>query len=178
MLGRLGLDLLRGLEIGNKGKVDEYRVLASELLGELPYCLKEGKGLDVAYGAADLDDGDVMTGAALLDVLLDAVGDVRNDLDGCAKIVAVALAPQNLGVNLAGGVVVVAGHPGADEALVVSEVEVSLSAVLSYEYLTVLNRAHGARIYVYIRIKLKDCDVKPAGLEKSSERACSYTLAK
>ena len=118
-----------------------------------------------------------MPRAALLDVFLDAVGDVRNYLDGRAEIVAVALAPQDLGVNLSGGVVVVAGHSGADEALIVSEIKIGLSAVLRDEHLTVLNRAHGTRIYIYIRIKLEDCNVKPAGLEKSSERACCYTLA-
>jgi hypothetical protein len=57
-----------------------------------------------------------------------------------------------------------------DEALVVTDVEVGLGAVLGDEHLAVLEGAHRARVDVQVRVELLGRDGEAAGLEESSER--------
>ena len=76
---------------------------------------------------------------------LDLVGDVRDDLDGAAEVVAAALLGDDAVVDAAGGHVGVALDELVEEALVVAQVEVGLGAVLGDEDLAVLERAHRAR---------------------------------
>ena len=68
--------------------MDEQRVLVSHLVAELADRLKEGRALDVADGAADLAQDEVLVRDVGADELLDRVGDVRDDLDRGAQIVA------------------------------------------------------------------------------------------
>ena len=75
------------------------------------------------------------------DPLLDLVGDVRDDLDGAAEVVAAALLGDDRLVDPAGGDVGELGQVLVDEPLVVAEVEVRLGAVVGDEDLAVLVRA-------------------------------------
>lgn len=68
-------------------------------------------------------------------------------------------------VHTAGGEVVVLGHGGADEPLVVTKVQVGLGAVVSDEHLTVLERAHGAWIHVDIGIQFEHGDLESPRLQ-------------
>ena len=68
--------------------------------------------------------------ASLRDARLDLVGDVRDDLDGLAEVVAAAFLLDDRLVDLAGGEVAVAGERGVGEAFVVAEVEIGLGAVV------------------------------------------------
>ena len=61
VLGRLGLDLAGGADVGHQGQMHEERVLWPLLHPHLADRLQEGQRLDVAHGAADLDHGDVGT---------------------------------------------------------------------------------------------------------------------
>ena len=63
VLRRLGLELARGGDVRHQREVDEDRVLAADLLAELADRLEERQRLDVADGAADLDDHDVVSRA-------------------------------------------------------------------------------------------------------------------
>ena len=78
------------------------RIVAADVLPELPDRLEERQALDVADRAADLDEHDVHVAGAAADRVLDLVGDVRNHLDGAAEIVAAALLLDDALVNLAG----------------------------------------------------------------------------
>jgi hypothetical protein len=131
--------------------------------------LQEGLRLDVADGAADLDQRHVEALGAGEDATLDLVGDVRDHLHGAAEVVAAPLAPQHLLVHLAGGEIVAAGHARAHEALVVPEVEVGLRAVVGDVHLAVLERAHGARIDVDVGVELEQRDAQAARLEDGSQ---------
>ena len=72
--------------------MDVADVLAPDVVAELPDRLEERHDLDVTDRPADLGDDDVdLVGGEPLDPLLDLVGDVRDDLDGPAEVVAVAL---------------------------------------------------------------------------------------
>src|SRR5207248_4604162 len=137
-------------------------VVTAKLEADLPDRLEEGQRLDVAHRAADLDDRDVGLARAALDERLDLVGDVRDDLDRAAEIVAAALLLDHRLVDLAGGEVVPAAHLRALEALVVPEIEVRLGAVLGHEHLAVLERAHRPRIDVDIRVQLDVGDADAA----------------
>ena len=69
------------------------QLIAADLVPQLSDGLEERERLDVADGAADLDDHQV-GGLGLgerLDPLLDLVGDVRDDLHRLAQVVAAAL---------------------------------------------------------------------------------------
>ena len=70
-----------------------------------------------------------------------------------------ALTAQHV-VDATGGEVVVLGHAGADEPLVVPQIEVGLGAVMGDEHLTVLERAHGARIDVDVRVQFEHRDLQ------------------
>src|SRR5690606_32241884 len=120
---------------------------------------------DVTHGATDLHQGHVGIAGALDDATLDLVGDVRDDLDGRTQVVTTALLAQYVFVHAAGGEVVVLGHGGADEPLVVAQVEVGLGAVLRDEHLTVLERAHGARIDVDVGVQLEHGDLQAPRLQ-------------
>ncbi|MCU1222774.1 MAG: hypothetical protein JWQ42_867 [Edaphobacter sp.] len=177
VLGGLGLELLGGGDPGNEGDVDEDGVVAAEILAHLADGFEEGEGLDVAYGAADLDDGDFCLRRDLAHGVLYLVSDVGDDLDGLAEVVAAALLGNDLLVDAAGGEVVVTGEFRVGETLVVAEVEVGLGAVVGDEDLAVLEGRHGAGIDVEIGVKLHEVDLDAAGLQQAANRGCGETLA-
>ncbi len=59
VLGGLGLDLAGGLDEGHQGEVDVADVVLAQVALELADGFQERQALDVAHGAADLDDGHV-----------------------------------------------------------------------------------------------------------------------
>ena len=177
MLGGLGFEFLRGGDPGDEGDVDEAGVVAAEVLAHLADGFEEGEGFDVAYGAADFDDGDVAVGGDFAHGVFDLVGDVGDDLDGLAEVVAAAFFGDDLFVDAAGGEVVVAGEVGVGEALVVAEVEVGLGAVVGDEDFAVLEGRHGAGVYVEVGVKLHEVDLETAGFEQAADRGCGETFA-
>ena len=108
---------------------------------------------------------------------LDLVGDVRDDLHGAAQVVAAALLGDHGVVDAAGGDVGVALDELVQEALVVAQVEVGLGAVLGDEHLAVLERAHGARIDVDVRVELLARDLEPALFEQPADGRRGDALA-
>ena len=171
VLGRLGLDLARRGDVRHQRQVDVADVVAPQLEAHLPDRLEEGQRLDVADGAAHLDDRHLGIARAAPDVRLDLVGDVRDDLHRAAEIVAAALLLDHALVDLAGGEIVVPVHLRGLETLVVPQVEVGLGAVLGDEHLAVLKRAHGARIDVDVRVQLDVGDADAARFEDRGERS-------
>ena len=109
--------------------------------------------------------------------LLDLVGDVRDDLDRGAEVVAAALAADDRVVDGAGGDVGGARGVLVGEALVVAQVEVGLGAVLGDEDLAVLERAHRPRIDVDVGIELLEGDPEAAGDEEAADGCGGDALA-
>ena len=64
-----------------------------------------------------------------------------------------------------------------NEALIVTEVEIRLRAIVSDEYLTVLIGAHRAGINIDVRIELLNRHLDATVLEQSSERSRCNSLA-
>src|SRR3954464_141209 len=177
VLGGLRLHLVRRGDVGDEREVDVDRVLASDLVLHLPDGLEEGQALDVADGAAHLDDDEVVAFRRIQDEPLDLVGDVGNHLHGLAQVFAVPLLVDDVLVDAAGRRVVVARHLRGAEALVMPEVEVRLAAVVGDVDLAVLEGAQRSRVDVDVRIELQVGDLEPAVLEERPERGAREPLS-
>src|SRR4029453_12428000 len=175
--GGLRLELGGRLHERDERQVHIDAVIAPGVFLELADRFQEGQPLDVADGAPDLDDDDVGVAGDLADGRLDLVGDVRDDLDGPAEIVAAALLLDDRVVDLARRYVVLAADATRGEALVVAEVEVGLAAVVSHEDLAVLVRAHGPPFGVYVGIHLLQRHAEPARLQERPDRGRCQALA-
>ncbi len=79
------------------------RVPARYLITELADRLEERQALDVADRAADLAQHEIEVVVAVANEVLDGVGDVGNDLDGGAEIIAAPLLGDDVLIDLAGG---------------------------------------------------------------------------
>ena len=172
MLRGLGLEFAGGGDIRNQGDVDEERVLAPQLLAHLANGLDEWQRLDVSDGAANFDDGEIDILRHLLHRALDFVGDVRNDLHGLAQIVAAALLGDDGFVDTTGRPVIVAGKLAMSEALIVTEVEVGLGAIVGDEDFTMLEGRHGSGIDVQVRIELLQRDFQSTALHQAAHGGC------
>src|SRR5690606_27381417 len=163
VLRGLRLELLAGAQERHERHVEAERVLAPGVEAELPDRLEERQRLDVAHGAADLDQDDLGVGglAGGADALLDLVGDVGDDLDRVREVRAAALLLDDAQVDLARRDVVRAAQVDVEEALVGADVEVGLGAVVRDEDLAVLVRAHRAGVDVDVRVDLDGRDRVP-----------------
>ena len=179
VLGRLGLQLAGVADVGHERQVDEHAAPAADVDRELADRLEERQRLDVADRPADLGDHevDVARLGHQPDPLLDLVGDVGDDLDGGAEVVAAALAADHRVVDPAGGDVRGAARVRVGEPLVVAEVEVGLGAVLGHEHLAVLVRRHRARVDVDVRVELLQLDAEAASDQQPPDRRGGDSLA-
>lgn len=159
--------------------MDERASVSPDLVPELPNGLEEREGLDVADGAADLDDLDVrlLRLGERPDPLLDLVGDVRDDLDGLAQVVAAAFFREDARVDGPGREVRTPVQVLVEEPLVMPEVEIGLRAVVEDEHLAVLERVHRAGVDVDIGVELLDDDLRSASFEQTTEGGGGDALA-
>ena len=170
LLGRFGFQLAGGFDVGDERDVEEEPVVAADLLSELADGFEEGQRFDVADRAADLGDDDVHVGTGQgADRLFDLVGDVRDHLDRLAEVAPGAFARDDCAVDPARGVVARPRARDAGEPFVVAEVEIGLGAVGGHVDFAVLERGHGARIHVEIRIQLLQPDPVPAPREQQGD---------
>ena len=158
--------------------MDDEDVVTADLVTDLADRLQEGQRLDVADRAADLGDDDVdLVGRHAADAVLDLVGDVRDDLHGVAEVLAAPLLGDHRRVDLAGGDIGGAVQVAVEEALVVSDVQVGLGAVVGDEHLTVLEGVHRARVDVQVRVELLHHDAQAPRLEQHAEAGGGEALA-
>ncbi|MDR6152681.1 hypothetical protein QF021_000770 [Acidovorax delafieldii] len=170
VLGGLGLEFARCRNPGQVGQVHKGGVVRAHAQAHLAHGFEEWQRFDVAHGAADFDDGHVhgigrADAGAALDEFLDLVGDVGDDLYGLAQVVAAAFLLQHGLVNLARGEVIGFLHARFDETLVVAQIQVGFCAVIGHEHLAVLERRHGARVYVDVGVKLDEGDFESPRFE-------------
>ena len=159
VLRGLGFQFTGSGDVRDKGNVNEESVLGAEFQAHLTDGFEEGQGFDVANGATDFDDDDVDAFGDALDAALDFVGDVGNDLNGLAEVVAAALFGEDGFVDAAGGPVIVASELGVSEALVVAKVEIGLGAIFGHENFAVLIGAHRTGINIEVRIAFLNGDL-------------------
>ena len=179
VLGGLGFVFVRAGDVGHQHHMDEAAVLPSLLQTHLTDGLKEGLALNIAGGAADLGNDHVRLGGGgqIVDVALDLVGDVGDDLHRLPQISALTLLVQHVPVYLAGGQVGVFVQVFVDEALVMTQIQIGLGAVIGHEHLAVLQRAHGARVHVHIGVQLLAGHLQAAALQKPTQRCSGNAFA-
>src|SRR6478735_4052793 len=177
VLRRLCLQLTGARDVRQQRQMNVDGVIARQLVLELADRLEERQALDVADGAADLDQHEVVIVIAREHELLDGVGDMRNHLDGGAEIVAAAFLGDDVLVDAPGGDVVGLGGRAPREALVMAEIEIGLGAVVGHEHFAVLIRRHRSGIEVEIRIEFAETDLVPASLQQGTECRRSQTLS-
>ena len=179
MLGGFGLQLVGGAEIEERRDVDCEGAVGRFFVAHLADRFEEGLAFDVADGAADFDDQDIGVGAhgESADALLDHVGHVGDGLDGAAEVVALALALDHGGGDLAHRDRGCAGQVLVEETLVVAEVEIGLRAVVGDEDFAVLVGGHGAGVDVEVGVELLDGDAQTAAGEQFGEGGGGDALA-
>jgi hypothetical protein len=157
VLGGFGLQFLGRSDVRNQGDVQEEDVGPADVLADLAGRFEERLGFDIAHSAADFGDDDVggvLAFGGQAHAALDLIGDVRDDLHGVAQVFAAAFLGDDGGVHLAGGHVGRTLEVFVEEALVVSDVQVSLGTVVRDEDFAVLEGVHRARIHVQVGIEL------------------------
>ena len=153
------------------------RCCLAQVLTHLADGFQKGERLNVADRAADLDDEDFAVGGDLAHGVFNLVGDVGNDLNGLAEVVAAALLGDDLLVDAAGGEVVVARQSGVGKALVMAKIQIRFSAIVGDEDLAVLEGRHGAGIDVEVGIELHQVDLDAAGLQQAADGGRGQSLA-
>ncbi len=178
MLGGLGLQLAGRLQIGDQRQVDVQAISLADVERELADGLQKRLAFDVAHRAADLGDHDVdVVVGQFVDAILDFVGDVGDDLDGFAQEFAPPLLVDHRQVDLAGGVVRVAGQGAVGEAFVMAQVQVGLAAVVQHVDFAVLVGTHRAGVDVDVGIELLHPHPQAAPLEQHADRGAGEPLA-
>src|SRR5580704_4112065 len=178
MLGGLGLQFARAWNERQQREMNVDRVPARQFIAELADRLKKGEAFDIADGASDLDEDEIGALVAAEHESLDRIGDVWNDLDGRAKVIAAAFLCDDLLIDPAGRDIVFPYRGPAGEALAMAKIEIGFRAVLGDEDLAVLVGAHRPRIDIQIRVKLAQPDAITARLEERTERRRRESLAK
>lgn len=146
---------------------------ARQVVAELADRLHERHRLDITHRAADFADDEVVLVITFGHEILDLVGDMRNDLNGRAEIVAAAFLVDDVLVDAASGDVVGLGRRTPRKAFIVAKVEVRLGTVVRHKHFTVLCRAHRAGIDVQIGVKFAKPHPITTGLQQCSEcRSC------
>ena len=147
------------------------RVACARFENELADGFEERKPLDVASGAAYFRDDDIRSGvrAHLANAGFDFIGDVRDDLNGLAEVVATAFLGEDGLVDLAAGEVIGASEDAICEALVVSEVEVGLRTVGQNIDLTMLERIHRAGIDIEVGVEFLENDFETPQFQQRAE---------
>ena len=179
MLGRLGLELLRGAQVRDIGQMDGGEVILGEFPLQLTDGLHEGLGFHIAHGAAYLgyDYVELSALAQQEHASLYLVSDMRDYLYGLAQIGPLALLRYDSVVYLAGGDVIGLGGVYSEEPLVMAKVQVSLGSVVGDIALPVLVRVQGSRVYVDVGIEFLNGDTQAARLQKFGQRGRDDSFA-
>ena len=131
--------------------------------------LEERLALNVTRRATHFDNGHFSVTRARHHPALDFIGDVGNDLHRAAEIVTSPLFTEHGVINPARREVICPAHDGAREPLIMTQIQIGLRAIVSHKNLTMLKRAHRARVNVDVRIQFEEGDFEPACLEHGGE---------
>ena len=157
--------------------MQEEAVLPAELVAHLPRGFQERLGFDIADGPTHLGDHYVRPVAVgvgqchLQDPALDLVSDVRNHLHGVTEVLAAAFPSDHLRIHLSGGDIRRSRQVAIEESLVMADVEIGLRAVLGDEHLAMLERVHGARINIEVRVEFLHGHLQATRGEQLAETA-------
>src|SRR5437588_7327095 len=106
MLSRLGLEFPRRRDVWHQREMNVKHIFAPKVPAKFANGFEKRQAFDIANRAADLDDAKVVALGGQQYTPLDFVGNVRNHLDGCAKVVAPPLLLNDGVVDLTGSAVI------------------------------------------------------------------------
>ena len=154
-LGWFGLHFAGCFQIRDQCDMDQDRIFMTNFMLELTDRLKEWLTFNITDCTAGLNDGDMHIFGCVIPIksAFDFVGNVRNDLNGSAAVIAATLLLKNGPVYFSGGHIGILIKIFVDKTLVMSKIEVGFCAVIGHEYLTMLYGVHGAWVNVDIRVK-------------------------
>ena len=112
-----------------------------------------------------------------METALDLIGDMRDDLYRSTAEISAAFFLQNGPVNLTGCDIGIFRQTFVDKTLIMSKVQVCLSTVVGYKYLTMLDRIHRSRVDIDIRIEFLHGYFITACFQKTAQRCGSDSLA-
>ena len=178
VLRGLRLQLAGSGEVRHIGQVNAHRI-ATQLPLELADGLQEGLAFDVAHGAADFRDDEIVLVllAEVQHVALDFVRDVGDDLDGLSQIVAPAFLVNNALVDTSGGEVVVTCGLDAGKPFIVAQVQVRFLSVVRHIALSVLVGVERTGVNVDVGVELLNGDVVATGLQQFADRSGDNALS-
>jgi hypothetical protein len=164
------------LDDWHKRDVDLEEVVLPCPASQLAHRLNEGRALNISYGTAQLDDAHIRCLVRVVDrdacnalnPVLDRVCEVGDNLHSTSKVITATLAFNDVLVDLASRNVVLTRQSDVEVALVVSEIEIDLTAIVQDEDFTVLRRCHSSGINVHVRIDLDARNLETNGLEQQS----------
>ena len=110
--------------------MDEAGLAAAKVVLELADRLDERQAFDIADRPADFADDEIQAVGVGQREFLDRIGDVGNDLDGRAEIIAAPLAGDDPLVDAARGDVVRLLGRNTGVALVMAEIEPSRAVIV------------------------------------------------
>ena len=129
--------------------------LAANFRSQLTNGLNKGLRFNITHSTTDFHDSDIGTFGTIHNAAFDFIGNMGNNLNRSPQEISATFAFEDLFVHFTRGKVVALGHASADKPLIMTQVKVSLSTIISNKYFTVLDRAHGAGIDVNIRIQFQ-----------------------
>ena len=184
-----GLRLLLAADLRDERHVHDPHAPRAEVRAHRPQRLQEELRLDVADRPAELDEahlgrlprfgaGRARRARRRLNHLAHEGRAVGHVLHGAAQVVPPALAAEELPEDPAGRDAARAGQPQPHEALVATQVEVHLAAVVQHEDLAVLLRAHRPRVDVEVRVDLHGRHAHAALAQKRAQGRDDGALAK
>ena len=140
--------------------------------------LEEWKPFDIAHRSANFSEDYIgIRGLAQTDdAFLDFIGDVGDDLNGTAEVVASTFFLDDCAVDRAGGDGCFPRQLDVDKALVVSKVEIRFRTIIGDKTLTVLVRVHRSGIDINVRIELEHRDFKATISQEASQRCGGDSL--
>ena len=149
-------------EVRNQRTVDVHDFFAAQVGFHLANRFQEWQGLDIPYCSADFSDDNIRFRRFRCPqkAIFDFIGDVWDDLDRSAKIIAAALFLNNRRIDFPRCHIRIFVQVDVDETLVMAQVQIRFRAVIGYENFSVLVRAHRARVNVDVWIEFLDCDVQ------------------
>ena len=110
--------------------------------------------------------------------ILDLVRNMRNHLHRLAQIFATPLFADDGFIYLPSGEIIDLLHLGADEALIVTQIEICFSTIVGDKHLAMLKRAHRAGIHINVGIELEKGDFEATRFEDRSQRRGGNSLTK
>ena len=169
MLGRLGFDFTGGGDVRHQRQVHQQGLAGTQFHAHLSGRFQERQRFDIARSTTNFHDGHIRIARPFADLQLDLIGDMGDHLDGGAQVFAAALFIQHMLIDTAGGKAVATVQAGANKTLVVTQIQVGFGAIVGHKHLTVLVRAHGARIHINVGIHFNQGDVEAAGFQQSGQ---------